>query len=154
MMYSLSRSGCFGERTSSVYTCPMENRNELIYTYRHDPRKYITAMIGFDWHQCKRSNTNLCSYCIMIWTLYYIRVELILVNVFKSWNFRNAPPMCDRMQWSSVCTQVLQHSTSTIMCAMVWWCHDVMWQSESHSFQFIASIAVVLVPKYGEHWLG
>ena len=46
--------------------------------------------------------------------LYYVRVELILINVFKSWNFGNVPPTRDRMQRSCDSTRILRHITSTI----------------------------------------
>ena len=33
-----------------------------------------------------------------------VHVQLILVNLFRQWHFRNVPPMRDKMQRSCACT--------------------------------------------------
>ena len=43
--------------------------------------------------------------------LYCIRNELMLINMFKLWNFRNFLPMRNRMRWSCACRQILLHYT-------------------------------------------
>ena len=47
--------------------------------------------------------------------LYHVCVELVLINIFRLWNFSNILSTWDRMQRSCVCTWTLLHRTFEIM---------------------------------------